>query len=429
MSEQAGLLRAICEHPDDDTPRLIYADWLEDHGEAAKAEYIRTQIALARVPEHDALAIREARASRDRNAAPVPCPPLPPLPRGVRCGEYRRGFPWKLMVFDIAAFCREAPGLFEQAPIQALDLDARHLNNISSLTEAPWLARIVWLEFSLGRFDEKTIGRLLESRFIDRLAELRFEFEGIREGGLRLLLTSPLTSRLRALGLHSNFFVQHGRPLAEAFEVAAPMPVLEALDLSGNRISPDSLRPLIHRGLAPALHELDVGGNEVDVAPLLASEPGLPHLETLRLAKTIPGPAGVRAIVTGPNAANLRALYLGGNRLGPAAVKRLAATDTLTGLRVLDLSDNPVNDSGAIALARSPDLSGLLALNLRRTGIGNAAARELLDAPALSNLIHLDLHDNAFTPALVKEVRGRFGQFSASDPQHANVRRTGGKRK
>lgn len=43
-SERAALLRAICEAPDDDAPRLIYADWLDEHGEAERAEFIRLQV-------------------------------------------------------------------------------------------------------------------------------------------------------------------------------------------------------------------------------------------------------------------------------------------------------------------------------------------------------------------------------------------------
>jgi uncharacterized protein (TIGR02996 family) len=427
MSEQAGLLSAICEQPEDDTPRLVYADWLEDQGDGLQAAYIRSQIELARVPEHDALAIRAARAVRDSNLAPDHRPPPPRLPDGVRCGQYRRGFPWELQVFDVAAFCRKAPRLFEQAPIQVLDIDARHLRDIEPLTGAPWLARVVRLEFSLGRFTESTIARLIDSPFLGRLAELGFDFDGIVRSGLRRLLTSSLTGQLRALNLHSNFFVQYGTPLGEVFRVAAPLPLLESLDLSGNRVSHGSLRPLFERQLTPGLRALDLGGNPLDVASLLAAAPALPPLETLRLARTVPGPNGVRAIVSASLAGNLRGLYLGSNRLGPVAVKHLAGADALKGLRVLDLSDNPVSDSGAVALARSPHLSGLLALNLRRAGLGDAAARALLDAPALSRLIHLDLHDNAFSPAIVKQVRECFGQFSASDPQHGNVRRPRGK--
>src|SRR5206468_25941 len=55
------------EHPDDDAPRLVYSDWLEEHGDEddrRRAEFIRVQIELARLDEDDprrlALANREA---------------------------------------------------------------------------------------------------------------------------------------------------------------------------------------------------------------------------------------------------------------------------------------------------------------------------------------------------------------------------------
>ncbi|QJW99205.1 TIGR02996 domain-containing protein [Frigoriglobus tundricola] len=51
MSEEDALLRAICEHPDDDTPRLVFADWLSEQGgplNAAWANAIRAQVWLAR---------------------------------------------------------------------------------------------------------------------------------------------------------------------------------------------------------------------------------------------------------------------------------------------------------------------------------------------------------------------------------------------
>lgn len=44
------LLAAIRKAPDDDAPRLIYADWLQDHGDEARAEFIRVQCELARIP-------------------------------------------------------------------------------------------------------------------------------------------------------------------------------------------------------------------------------------------------------------------------------------------------------------------------------------------------------------------------------------------
>jgi uncharacterized protein (TIGR02996 family) len=46
MSDRAGILRAIVENPDDITHRLVYADWLDDHGQSPLAAFIRAQCAL-----------------------------------------------------------------------------------------------------------------------------------------------------------------------------------------------------------------------------------------------------------------------------------------------------------------------------------------------------------------------------------------------
>jgi uncharacterized protein (TIGR02996 family) len=48
MSDAAALLAAIRAAPDDDAPRLVYADWLDEHGQPERAEFIRVQIELAR---------------------------------------------------------------------------------------------------------------------------------------------------------------------------------------------------------------------------------------------------------------------------------------------------------------------------------------------------------------------------------------------
>lgn len=48
MTDGDALLAAVIASPDEDTPRLVYADWLEENGRAAWAEFIRVQVALAR---------------------------------------------------------------------------------------------------------------------------------------------------------------------------------------------------------------------------------------------------------------------------------------------------------------------------------------------------------------------------------------------
>lgn len=60
MSDEAAFMSAILAEPDEDTHRLVYADWLEERnepGDAVRAEFIRVQIEVTR---------------------PLPLRPLPP---------------------------------------------------------------------------------------------------------------------------------------------------------------------------------------------------------------------------------------------------------------------------------------------------------------------------------------------------------------
>jgi uncharacterized protein (TIGR02996 family) len=47
--EQAAFLRAILAAPEDDVPRLIYADWLDERDDP-RGEFIRVQVELAKTP-------------------------------------------------------------------------------------------------------------------------------------------------------------------------------------------------------------------------------------------------------------------------------------------------------------------------------------------------------------------------------------------
>lgn len=48
MSHPDPFLSAILASPNDDAPRLLYADWLEEQGEGERSEFIRVQVALAK---------------------------------------------------------------------------------------------------------------------------------------------------------------------------------------------------------------------------------------------------------------------------------------------------------------------------------------------------------------------------------------------
>lgn len=49
LSQHEAFLRAIFDAPDDDTPRLVYADFLQENGEEDRAEFIRVQCELAAI--------------------------------------------------------------------------------------------------------------------------------------------------------------------------------------------------------------------------------------------------------------------------------------------------------------------------------------------------------------------------------------------
>jgi uncharacterized protein (TIGR02996 family) len=52
MSQQ-GFLHAIRAAPDDETPRLVFADRLAEDSDANRAPFIRVQVALARPAQDD----------------------------------------------------------------------------------------------------------------------------------------------------------------------------------------------------------------------------------------------------------------------------------------------------------------------------------------------------------------------------------------
>jgi uncharacterized protein (TIGR02996 family) len=89
MTEDEAFIRTIVDHPGDDTPRLVYADWLDDHGDP-RGVYLRTEVAWAK-PWHqgrrpaDAPELRGSAADLDAVwVARVSRPPL-----GVCCDHVR----------------------------------------------------------------------------------------------------------------------------------------------------------------------------------------------------------------------------------------------------------------------------------------------------------------------------------------------------
>jgi uncharacterized protein (TIGR02996 family) len=50
-AEELAFVTAIVAAPADDTPRLVFADWLDEHDRPERAEFVRAQCELAKMPE------------------------------------------------------------------------------------------------------------------------------------------------------------------------------------------------------------------------------------------------------------------------------------------------------------------------------------------------------------------------------------------
>jgi uncharacterized protein (TIGR02996 family) len=72
VDDEQALRRGIFLAPEDDLPRLVYADWLEEHGEEERARFIRLQCDLA-----------EAKAGPDRTCRGYAVN----MRAGARCGR------------------------------------------------------------------------------------------------------------------------------------------------------------------------------------------------------------------------------------------------------------------------------------------------------------------------------------------------------
>ena len=121
MSDEPALLAAILAHPDEDTPRLMYADWLDEHGQPERAEFIRIQCDATA----DEAAADRAAELEGRNRAKW----LAGLPAfGEAQWEFRRGFP---------EFLRVSGEVF--------------LERFAAFARVPWL-RSLWL-YGLSPWD------------------------------------------------------------------------------------------------------------------------------------------------------------------------------------------------------------------------------------------------------------------------------------
>lgn len=284
MSDEDALLAGIAAQPEEDTPRLAYADWLDEHADAlpdpelarVRAEFIRLQTERLRCPywlpgytaRYAELSRREAEIQSRYTAAVLG-------PAGEAAGVevwFSRGLPCLRM--RVAAFLANAERFeYLRAPVLIVtdaaenwyDLVTHPLFRlVTNLTLAPapeWGPRV-----SSWSLDPAVVGRMGELARSNRVRGLDLSWCHVGDAGVTHLA-----------------------------ECAAAWPRLEDLDVSHNDIEYTGLVELLLSPLPANLRRLNLCSNRFNdraAEALAARWPAGDALKWIRLENTGIGPLG-----------------------------------------------------------------------------------------------------------------------------------------
>ena len=418
-ADERPFLDSIRVNPFEDGPRLVYADYLDDTGnplDARRAELVRTQVAIARLPQEHArraeLANREAELldahGRDWTA------PLASL--GAKF-QFRRGVP-DTVAIDAATFLSRGEELFDNTQIRPGRSFVRRVKLhdparvLAELVECPLLNQIEELDLGWSDLGNGGVSLLVSSHHLGAVAWLNLENNRLDDAGVLALARAATLPQLRSLAMNDN-----GQIGAEGVAALAESPFLAGLlelDLAGNDVNEAGVRALVRGRATTRLHSLKLHENPIGpgIASLVQSElfarmiardshldlhrcaieasgvealgasPQLRRGTGLNLSENYLGDAGVQALCRG-ELENLRTLRLGRNQIADAGAKAILAT-SLPRLELLDLSGNRLTRRGVEALKAAAKTRGF-ALEAANNGTEPMAALP----PAATDVDHL----------------------------------------
>jgi uncharacterized protein (TIGR02996 family) len=297
---EEGLLADIRDNPGEDAPRLIYADWLEEHDQPARAELIRVQVARDQLEADD--------------------PARSPLEQRCQAILAREEANWTAPLRPLVLSYRYVRGLIDEVEVESSQF-AAHADDLLRL--APTAA---WRVHVAGWEDVRTLVRCRQLLQVRRLA---LPGEGMGGAGARILAESPNVANLKVLSLAGQSL---GQPGAGALAGSRYLANLEVLDLTACNLTRSAV-------------------------PLLASSSNLPRLRRLILAGNLLADSDVRALARSPHLQELRQLDLAGNAVTDEGVEALAHSPLLGRLRLLDLTGSQVSQRGLYLLRQSPHAS------------------------------------------------------------------------
>ena len=208
MTDAEAIFAGILADPDDDVPRLVFADWLEENGQADWAEFIRVQVEIESVPRSDPRHRDLARRSRKLLAdqKEVWLLPFQRLLPGCLV-KFERGFVSVVKATYSYVFFN-AEQLWPLAPIREVQV-TDGLRNISELC---WLARPPHVRI---RADMMAAMNHLATVAIDALAPNPGRIEPFLRSGTWLVLGCARGSGpdIVAMSRFSDFVLRRGLSL------------------------------------------------------------------------------------------------------------------------------------------------------------------------------------------------------------------------
>ena len=206
MVNEAELIRAILESPDEDAPRLAYADACQDK---SRADFIRVQLKrraiLGDIGNPRSLRYERISAELSDQYGAEWAKDIAPL---VQAYSFWAGFIEEVSV-SCDQFLKIAPDLFSRAPIRHLNLTS--MNGRASEFSSPYLARIRSLVLDNCKLGNAEIEILSKSSLLADLRWLSLARNQIEFSGFQSMAKS---TRLKSLK-YVNFFGNLADPSEE----------------------------------------------------------------------------------------------------------------------------------------------------------------------------------------------------------------------
>lgn len=311
MSDRRALMAAILANPDEDTPRLALADWLDEHGDKhdrARAEFIRAQVEH---PNVEGVPDGGEHVEWLKPLAPFVGNVLNFAPAEI---AWRRGL-LKYLLFDTGAFLQKAhqkviPNALAAVGVEYLGFYSATATYVA-LASSPairWTASVGY-----PGADDAALAAFASSSEWTHLSELSFTQTKATDAGPSAFAASAGQTKLRRFGLAARGGMSTARGKYTAAGLLAVLestrfPLIDTLDLES--------------GQPP----------KFDYAAVLAS-PAMTRLRTLRLDSGVP----MSVLAACPNLTNLRELAVNGANLTNADATALLANPALTNLTSVKL--------------------------------------------------------------------------------------------